>query len=117
MRHAATAAVWLSIAAIFRQPSIRHRLIWLVGIASSASSEIDAQAAVERRLLYEVLLDVVALVSERDVELAEPVVGVVHRDVPQDRAPADLDHRLGPHLGLLDEAGPDAAGEDRDLRG
>src|SRR5512138_2410849 len=80
-----------------------------------AGPEIDAEVALQRCQLHEILLDVLALVAERDIELPEPVAGVVHHDVPEDRTSADLDHWLGPNLRLLDQAGPDAACEDRDL--
>ena len=47
------------------------------------------------QIVGHVSLDVLALVAERDHELVEAEVAVVHHDVPQDRPAADLDHRLG----------------------
>ena len=79
--------------------------------------EVDGQVRRHGQRVGEVLLDVLALVAEADDEVAEPVVRVVLHDVPEDRSVADLDHRLGPDLGLLREPAADAAGEYHDLHG
>ena len=70
---------------------------WIVALASQGDGEI----VVHRLVVEEVLLDHVAAIAEAEHELAEAVVGVVLHDVPEDRPPAHLDHRLGPELGLL----------------
>jgi hypothetical protein len=44
-------------------------------------------------------------------------VRVVLHDVPQDGLVADLDHRLGPHVGLLGEPRPEAARQNHRLHG
>src|SRR3990172_4880154 len=62
-------------------------------------------------------LDVLALVTESDHEVAEPVPEVVAHDVPEDRLPTDLDHGLRPNLGLLRQSSPESPGEDTDLHG
>src|SRR5438552_16701126 len=43
------------------------------------------------------------------------VVGVRLHDVPEDRPPADGDHRLGAELRLLPQSGAESAGEKHDL--
>ena len=62
----------------------------------------------------EVLLDLPALVAEAQDEAAHPERAVDLHDVPEDRLLADLDHRLGPVLGLLAQARAHAAAEDDD---
>jgi hypothetical protein len=54
-------------------------------------------------VVREELLDHVALVAERENELVDAALGVDLHDVPEDRAPSDLDHRLRARLGLLHE--------------
>ena len=77
--------------------------------------QVDGEVAGQARVVGEPPLDVVALVAERDDEVVEPEVAVVLHDVPEDRVAADLDHRLGPELGLLGEPGAQPAGQDAHL--
>jgi len=65
------------------------------------SPDVHGQIAVQRRVIHHVLLDHFALVAQRNDEVFEVVVGVMHHDVPEDRNPADLDHRFGLDRGLL----------------
>jgi hypothetical protein len=77
--------------------------------------EADGHAPAEVVVVEEVLLDDLALVAQRDQELAEAVVRVVLHDVPEKGPSPDLHHRLGPNLGLLGQASAEAAGEYDDL--
>ena len=78
-------------------------------------AEADGHVAAERQVVEEEPLDVLAAVAERDHELVEAVVGVVLHDVPEDRAPADLDHRLRAQFGLLGQPRALTAREDDDF--
>ena len=60
----------------------------------TAGAQVDAEAAAQIHVVQEVHLDDLALVAERQQELSDPVVGVALHDVPEDRPPADLDHRF-----------------------
>ena len=60
-----------------------------------AASQLDRHVAGQRRVLREVAFDHLALVAERDHEVAEAVVGIDLHDVPENRVGPDLDHRLG----------------------
>ena len=81
----------------------------------AAVADADREVAAQRHVVEEEALDVLALVAERDHELVEPVLGVVLHDVPEDRPPADLDHRLRPELGLLGQPGALTPGEDHNF--
>ncbi len=71
--------------------------------AHPAAPGLDRQISRQRAELGEVSLDVVALVSQRDHEFVEAVMGIDLHDVPQDRASADLDHRLGTDDGFFNQ--------------
>ena len=73
-------------------------------------SEIGLLAPVE-----EEVLDDVGLVAEAEHEIAVPVLAVVLHHVPQDRLLADRDHRLGDALGVVADAGAEAAAEQNDF--
>ena len=45
-------------------------------------------------VIEEVLLDHFALVAKRDIELTQIMMSEVLHDVPEDRPPADVEHRL-----------------------
>jgi hypothetical protein len=77
--------------------------------------EIDRQVVRELGLIEDVTLDDVTLISQSDDEIFEIVGRVVAHDVPQDRDPADLDHRLWSRFGFLRQARTESAGEDRNL--
>jgi hypothetical protein len=62
-------------------------------------------------VIGEIFLDDVAFVPAADHEIVDAVVCVDLHDVPQDRPPADLDHRLGAHGGFFTEARAEAAGK------
>jgi hypothetical protein len=68
-----------------------------------------------QEIVVEIFLDHIALVAAADHELVQAVGGVDLHDVPQDRHPADLDHRLGPDRGLLAEARAESPGQDDDF--
>src|SRR5208283_3096069 len=70
-----------------------------------------------KKVVREVLLDDVALVAKADDELRQPVGGVDLHDVPEDRLAPDLDHRLRLEVGLLADAGAEAASENHDFHG
>ena len=85
-------------------------LVWKVGRAGVA--EADGEVGDLLAVAEEVLLDQPALEAEAEHEALGPVVAEQLHDVPQDRALADADQRLGDALGLLAQAGAEAAGED-----
>ena len=70
-----------------------------------------------RVVVEEVSLDDVAAVAERTDEVTEAVVGVDLHDVPEHRPVADLDHRLGPVLGLFAHARAQPAAQQHDAGG
>ncbi len=92
-------------------PLVADALQWLDGVVGEVDGDVGSH--VER--FGEVLLDVLALVSEADDELLMPEVGEVTHDVPQDRPVADLDHRFGPDIGLLADTTAHTARQDHDL--
>ena len=59
-------------------------------------------------------LDLLAAVSGQQQEPPEPLRQVDLDHVPQDRAAADLDQRLGHRRGALLQAGPASAAQDHD---
>jgi hypothetical protein len=75
-------------------------------------SEVERHIAGVQVVIGEELLDDVALVPQADHELVDPMRRVDLHDVPENRPPADLDHRLGPRLGLFTDAGSKPSGED-----
>jgi len=74
--------------------------------------QVDREVGLHRREVEEVALDRVGHVAEAQDEVLVPVAGVERHDVPEDRLARDLDHRLGPTLGLLAEPRPLAAAQD-----
>src|SRR5690606_27961995 len=62
-------------------------------------------------------LDDVALVTAADHEVVDPVARVDLHDVPEDRPPADLHHRLRADAALLADARAISAGKDDGLHG
>ena len=79
--------------------------------STRAGAQIDGEVGALMAVVDEEPLDVVALVAEGDGELAEPVERVVLHDVPQDRPSTDLDHRLGPDLGLFGQSRAQPTGQ------
>src|SRR5207248_8135870 len=65
----------------------------------------------------EELLDHVGVVAEAEDELRVPEVRVVLHQVPEDRAVADLDHRLRDLSRVLAQPGAKAPAEQDDLHG
>ncbi len=57
-----------------------------------------------QRIFLEVLLDDVSLVPEADHEIVDSVRRVNFHDVPKNRPPADLHHRLGSDFRFLGKA-------------
>src|SRR5882757_1988907 len=71
-----------------------------------AGLERDAQIAVQGAIVEHVLLDDFAFVAQCDGELVEPVVGVMHHDVPENWLAANFDHRFRLKLRLFRETRP-----------
>src|SRR5262249_28877989 len=71
----------------------------------------------KRAVVGEVLFNVFTLVAEGDHKILEPVVRILPHDMPEDGAPADLDHRFRPNLGLFREATAEPTGYNRYLHG
>ncbi len=82
-----------------------------------AACELNGEVGVPLAEVPEVVLHDLALVAEGEDELAEAVGRVDVQDVPEDRASADLDHRLRNDRGLLGEARAEATGEEDGLHG
>ncbi len=80
-------------------------------------TDVDADVAVHRAVVEEVVADHVALVAETEDEIHDPEMCVELHDVPEDRPAADLDHRLWPHLRLLSETRSESAAQDHRLHG
>src|ERR1700733_2601557 len=59
-----------------------------------AGFERNIQIPVQRAIVEHVLLDDFALVAERDRELVQAIVRVVHHDVPENWLAANFDHRF-----------------------
>ena len=81
---------------------LRHRL----------RPQVEPHVRHVQEVVGEEVLDDLALVAAADDEVVDPVRGVDLHDVPEDRLPADLDHRLRAHPALLGDARPVAAGKD-----
>jgi hypothetical protein len=77
--------------------------------------EVDGEVADELAVIEEVPLDHVALVPEAEHELIEALCGVGLHDVPEDRPPPDIQHRLGDELGLFPHASAEPTAEDHNL--
>ena len=111
------------------QPPARSRLLTgvdhgypppLAAVAvnlDGAGRQIEGHVACVEVVVGEVLLDHVALVAGADDEVGDPLGGVDLHDVPEDRPPADLYHRLRSQGGLLGKSGAGAAGKDHSLHG
>ena len=98
--------------------SVTREILFVVAaviLDPAAVLQGDGEIVVHRLVVEEVLLDHVAAIAQAEDEVAEAVVGVDLHDVPEDRPPADLDHRLGPELGLLSQPGSDATAQDHDF--
>src|SRR5262245_31396199 len=67
------------------------------------------------KVVCEVFLDDVALISAADHKFIDPVVGVDFHDVPQDRLAADFNHRFGFEVGLLGYSSADSTSENYGL--
>ena len=78
-------------------------------------AELDLDVVRHRLVVEEELLDEIALVAEAQHELAQPLMAEHLHDVPEDRASADLDQRLGPELGLLAKTGAETAAQNHCL--
>ena len=80
-----------------------------------AGGQVHGEITLELGVVEEVSLDHVAFVAQGHHEFPEAEVGVELHDVPEDRPAADLDHRLGPGLGLLGQPRPETTGQDDDF--
>src|SRR5690242_5418827 len=74
--------------------------------------ERDAQVGGQRAVVGHVAFDVLALVAEGYDELLMSVRRVVHHDVPENRAAADLDHRFRFDHGLFGQSRAETSCED-----
>src|SRR5207237_8093713 len=95
-------------------PPLLLRMEWLQ-VLDAALADVDADVAVHRAVVKEVVPDHVALLAETENEIHDPEVGVELHDVPEDRLSTDLDHRLRSDLGLLREARSKSAAADHRL--
>ncbi len=68
-------------------------------------------------ILEEVILDIFALVSQAEHEVIVPEMSVVFHEMPDDRAVADIDHRLGNLLGIVAQPHAESAAEENDFHG
>ena len=75
-------------------------------------AQVDGDVRVVEEVVGEVLLDRVALVAETDHEVVDPEVRVELHDVPEDRASAELHHRLRSNDRLFAETRAESAGQD-----
>ena len=78
---------------------------------------IDRDVGIVQEVVGEILLDHIALVAEADHEVVDAVVAVGLHDVPEDRPPADFDHRLGAQMRFLGDARAHAAGKNDGFQG
>src|SRR5262249_14445608 len=80
------------------------------------SLSLEHEVVQQRTVVGEkVLLDDLALVAETQNELVVTPHRVVTHDVPEDRPPADVDHRLRDPQGFLAHAHAEPTAEDHDL--
>src|SRR5690606_16172845 len=96
------------------QVELPGRLISLVD-DGAALDQIDRDVVVECVEVEEILLDDLALVSQRNDELVHALGRIDVHDVPEDRLASDLHHRLGLEDRLFRESGPQPAGQDHRL--
>src|SRR6476620_7098432 len=66
-----------------------------------AGAEIDGDVLVEGIEIQKVLFDHFSLITESDYEFLNAMGGINFHDVPQDRLPANLDHRFRTKLSLF----------------
>ena len=100
--HEPTAGICL-VAGVDHRHLPRLRKIVVNGDAP-AVGEIERHIGIIEVMSSEELFYDVLLVARADDELVEAEMRVDFHDVPEDRAPADLDHRLGDELRLLPDA-------------
>src|SRR5262249_34963319 len=77
--------------------------------------QVETDVGVNLSLIEEELLDAPAVVPKAEDDLLEAGAGVPFHDVPEDRPPADGDHRFGDVLGDIADARPLAATQDHHL--
>ncbi len=78
-----------------------------------AGAHVHLQVVRAVVVVDEIVADGVALVAQAQHEAGRPVGPIVLHDVPQDRAAADLDHRLGLELRFLAQARAEPAAQDQ----
>ena len=84
-------------------------------VADVAAAQVHAHVRRQVAVLEEVLLDHRAAVAQAADEVVQAGGGVDLHDVPQQRPAADLDHRLGPVLGLFTHSRALATAQDHDF--
>src|SRR4029078_3801868 len=72
-------------------------------IFDSVAHEINRHIGTMEMVVGEIFLDHIALVTEANNKVCDPVVCVMLHNVPQDRPFPDLDHGLRADTGLLGE--------------
>ena len=77
----------------------------------AVGAQIEGDIGEVQEVVGEILLDDIALVAAADDEIIDAVGGVAFHDMPEDRLAADLDHGLGPEVGLFGNAGAETTGE------
>src|SRR5262249_31122572 len=109
-------------AGLRRHAGIRQRHLPLLAVlavmnveGSARRTERHREVVEEQLVLREEALDDFALVAEAQHEVAEAAVRVGLHDVPEDWTSADLDHRLGTHIGLLAQPRPHSSAKNHDL--
>ena len=68
-----------------------------------STREVEGYVARLKKVVGKPLLDDMLLVARADDELGEPVVGILLHDMPKNRHPANLHHRLRNKPRLLRE--------------
>jgi hypothetical protein len=75
-------------------------------------AKIEGDIGLMQKVIREVLLDHIALVTKANDEVGYAVVRVCLHDMPKDRSSADLDHRLRPNDRLFGQSRTKSAGKD-----
>ena len=84
---------------------------------SLGPTQRERDVAIVPRVVFKIIADQVALVTETEDKIFVPITGVPLHDVPQNRALADGHHRLGPIFGFFAQTRTFAAAENHCLHG
>ena len=80
-----------------------------------ARAEIHGKVRIAHPVIVKILFDDLALVAERQKEVLAAVARVPGHDVPEDRTPADLDHRFRLEFCFFAQSRAFAAAKDDDV--